>query len=132
MRTPWAVGWLLVCMARVCRWLGIDLFFSVRVDAESDGGCSGRGGPSDRGVARCPRDCTSYVGRATPHALHVPAAPHCRSDLYQSLGPAFKSAIKSGKKANEMDRSEWWTTSDGRASEEVENAEHGLLFSGIK
>ena len=32
-----------------------------------------------------------------------------------------------------MDRSEWWTTSDGRAEEEeVEKAEYGLLFWGIK
>ena len=86
----------------------------------------------------CPRNCTSHVGRATPHALHDPAAPHCCSDLYQSLGSvpdgvAFKLAIKSGKKVNEMDRSKWWTTSNGRvAEEEVEKAEHGLLFWGIK
>ncbi|KAG6375627.1 hypothetical protein JVT61DRAFT_3195 [Boletus reticuloceps] len=46
---------------------------------------------------------------------------------------AFESAIKSGKKAEEMDRSEWWTASDGRAlEEEVEKAKRGLLFLGIK
>ena len=74
---------LLVCIALV-GGLGL-VFFSVRVDAESDGGCSRRGGPSDRGVARSPRNCTSHVGRATPHALHVPAALHRRGDLYRSL-----------------------------------------------
>ena len=46
---------------------------------------------------------------------------------------AFESAIKSGKKAEEMDRSTWWTASDGRAlEEEVEKAKRGLLFLGIK
>ena len=46
---------------------------------------------------------------------------------------AFESAIKSGKKAEEMDRSEWWSASDGRAlEEEVEKAKRGLLFLGIK
>ena len=46
---------------------------------------------------------------------------------------AFESAIKSGKKAEEMDRSEWWTASDGRElEEEVEKAKRGLLFLGIK
>ena len=44
---------------------------------------------------------------------------------------AFESAIKSGKNA-EMDRSEWWTASDGRALEEVERAKRGLLFLEIK
>ena len=41
---------------------------------------------------------------------------------------SFESAIKSGKKAEEMDRSEWWTADDGRALEEVERAKRGLLF----
>jgi len=46
---------------------------------------------------------------------------------------AFESAIKGGKKAEEMDRSEWWTASDGRELEEaVEKAKQGLLFLGIK
>ncbi|KAI9571566.1 hypothetical protein HD554DRAFT_2168835 [Boletus coccyginus] len=46
---------------------------------------------------------------------------------------AFESAIKGGKKAEEMDRSEWWTASDGRALEEaVEKAKRGLLFLAIK
>ncbi|KAG8214189.1 hypothetical protein J3R82DRAFT_10978 [Butyriboletus roseoflavus] len=46
---------------------------------------------------------------------------------------AFESAIKSGKKAEEIDRSEWWTASDGRELEEaVEKAKRGLLFLGIK
>ena len=36
---------------------------------------------------------------------------------------AFESAMKSWKKAEEMDCSEWWTASDGRAlEEEVERA----------
>ncbi|KAF8840863.1 ribonuclease H-like protein [Paxillus ammoniavirescens] len=46
---------------------------------------------------------------------------------------AFESAIKSGKKAEDIDRSEWWTASDGRElEEEVEKAKRGLLFLGIK
>ena len=46
---------------------------------------------------------------------------------------AFESAIKGGKKAEEMDRSEWWTASDGRTLEEaVEKAKRGLLFLAIK
>ncbi|KAL4073757.1 hypothetical protein J3A83DRAFT_4090781 [Scleroderma citrinum] len=45
----------------------------------------------------------------------------------------FESAIKGGKKAEEMDRSEWWTAADGRElEEEVERAKRGLLFLGIK
>ncbi|KAH0828120.1 hypothetical protein J3R83DRAFT_3791 [Lanmaoa asiatica] len=58
--------------------------------------------------------------------------------LYASL-PArtavvsFESAIKGGKKAEEIERSEWWTASDGRElEEEVEKAKRGLLFLGIK
>jgi RNA exonuclease 1 len=42
----------------------------------------------------------------------------------------FESAIKSGKKAEEMDRSDWWTASDGRVLEEIEKAKYGLLFWG--
>lgn len=46
---------------------------------------------------------------------------------------AFESAIKGGKKAEEIDRSEWWTASDGRELEEVvERARRGMLFLGIK
>lgn len=46
---------------------------------------------------------------------------------------AFESAIRSGKKAEEINRSEWWTASDGRElEEEVEKAKRGLLFLGIK
>ena len=45
---------------------------------------------------------------------------------------AFESAFKSGEKTEKIDRSEWWTTSDGRAlDEEVEKAKCGLFF-GIK
>jgi RNA exonuclease 1 len=45
----------------------------------------------------------------------------------------FESAIKGGKKTEEMVRSEWWTASDGRELEEaVEKAKQGLLFLGIK
>ncbi|KAF9232680.1 hypothetical protein BU15DRAFT_54755 [Melanogaster broomeanus] len=45
----------------------------------------------------------------------------------------FESAIKNGKKAEDIDRSEWWTASDGRElEEEVERAKRGLLFLGIK
>lgn len=46
---------------------------------------------------------------------------------------AFETTIKSGKKAEEIDKSEWWTTSDGRVlEEEVEKTKRGLLFLGIK
>ncbi|KAI6001680.1 hypothetical protein F5J12DRAFT_894545 [Pisolithus orientalis] len=46
---------------------------------------------------------------------------------------AFEGAIRSGKKAEEMDRSEWWTAADGRElEEEVTRAKRGLLFLGIK
>ena len=45
----------------------------------------------------------------------------------------FESAIKSGKKAEDMDKSEWWTAADGRElEEEVERTRRGLLFLGIK
>ncbi|KIJ60064.1 hypothetical protein HYDPIDRAFT_99502 [Hydnomerulius pinastri MD-312] len=45
----------------------------------------------------------------------------------------FESAIKGGKKAEDIDRSEWWTASDGRElEEEVERAKRGLLFLSIK
>jgi hypothetical protein len=44
---------------------------------------------------------------------------------------ACESVIKSGNKA-EIDRSERWTASNGRAlEEEVEKDKRGLLFSGI-
>jgi RNA exonuclease 1 len=46
---------------------------------------------------------------------------------------ACESVIKSGKQAEEIDRSERWTASDGRAlEEEVEMAKRGLLYLGIK
>lgn len=45
----------------------------------------------------------------------------------------FESAIKNGKKAEDIDRSEWWTASDGRdLEEEVEKAKRGLLFLSMK
>lgn len=45
----------------------------------------------------------------------------------------FESAIRGGKKAEDMDKSEWWTSADGRElEEEVEHAKRGLLFLGIK
>ena len=40
---------------------------------------------------------------------------------------AFESATKSGENMEEMDRSEWWNASDGRALEEVEKAKRGLF-----
>ena len=44
---------------------------------------------------------------------------------------AFESAIKIGKKVEEMDRSEWWTASDVRALEEdVWKGKRGSLFFG--
>ena len=67
-------------------WVGIDCFCSDRVDAESDGGYTGRGSPFDRGVSRSTRNCPSHVGRATRHPLHVPPGPHHRGDLYRPLG----------------------------------------------
>ncbi|KAH7925607.1 hypothetical protein BV22DRAFT_1033761 [Leucogyrophana mollusca] len=46
---------------------------------------------------------------------------------------AFESAIKSGKRAEDIDKAEWWTANDGRElEEEVEKAKRGLLFLGIK
>ena len=43
------------------RWIGIDRLSSVRVDAESDSGCAGRGAPT----AGSPHDRPSYVERTT-------------------------------------------------------------------
>ncbi|OJA19892.1 hypothetical protein AZE42_12716 [Rhizopogon vesiculosus] len=46
---------------------------------------------------------------------------------------AFESAIRSGKNAEDMDKADWWTASDGRElEEEVEKAKRGLLFLGVK
>ncbi|KAG6332748.1 hypothetical protein ID866_6338 [Astraeus odoratus] len=46
---------------------------------------------------------------------------------------AFETAIKSGKKAEDIDKAEWWTAADGRElEEEVERAKRGLLFLAIK
>jgi RNA exonuclease 1 len=46
---------------------------------------------------------------------------------------AFESAIRGGKKAEEIDKADWWTASDGRElEEEVEKAKRGLLFLGVK
>jgi RNA exonuclease 1 len=45
----------------------------------------------------------------------------------------FESAIRSGKKAEDIDKADWWTAGDGRElEEEVEKAKRGLLFLGIK
>jgi RNA exonuclease 1 len=46
---------------------------------------------------------------------------------------AFDSAIRSGKKLEELDKDLWWTTSDGRELEEVvELTKRGLMFLCIK
>ncbi|KAJ8594443.1 ribonuclease H-like protein [Rhizopogon salebrosus TDB-379] len=46
---------------------------------------------------------------------------------------AFESAIRGGKNAEDMDKADWWTASDGRElEEEVEKAKRGLLFLGVK
>jgi RNA exonuclease 1 len=46
---------------------------------------------------------------------------------------AFDSAIRSGKKPEELDKDFWWTTSDGRELEEVvELTKRGLMFLCIK
>lgn len=46
---------------------------------------------------------------------------------------AFESAIRTGKKAEDMDKADWWTANDGRElEEEVEKAKRGLLFLGVK
>ena len=46
---------------------------------------------------------------------------------------AFETAIRSGKNAEDMDKADWWTASDGRElEEEVEKAKRGLLFLGVK
>ena len=99
------------------------------------------GGPSDRSVARSSRDCTGHVGRETRHVLRgIPSGAHhlviftghSDSRRMASLNArevAFESAIKSRKKTEELDRSEWWTASDGRAlEEEVEKAKRRLSF----
>ena len=71
-----------------------------------------------------------------PHTAVVIFTGHSDPRHMASLNArkvAFESAIKSGKKAEDIDRSEWWTASDGRAlEEEVEKAKRGLLFLGIK
>ena len=119
--------------------MGTDHLCSARVDPESDDGCAD---PSDRGVPRSARDCTS-VGLATRHLYaSLPArtavviftghSDPLRMASLNARKAAFESAIKSGKQAEEMDRSEWWTASDGRALEEVEKAKRGLFFRGIK
>jgi hypothetical protein len=122
-------------------WVGIDRCCLVRVDAESDGGCTG---PSDRSVSRSARDCPGHIG---PQLVTLYASLPARAAVVSFTGHsdprrvaslnarevAFESAIKSGKKAEEIDLSEWWTASDGRAlEEEVEMAMRGLLFLGIK
>ena len=43
---------------------------------------------------------------------------------------AFESAITSRKKAEKIDRPEWWTAIERRALEEVEKAKRGMLFWG--
>jgi hypothetical protein len=92
----------------------------VRVDAESDGGCTG---PSDRSVSRSARDCPGHIG---PQLVTLYASLPARAAVVSFTGHsdprrvaslnarevAFESAIKSGKKAEEIDRSEWWTASD--------------------
>ena len=40
----------------------------------------------------------------------------------------FESTIEGEKKADEIERSQWWTPSDGRALEDVEKAKRGLLL----
>lgn len=46
---------------------------------------------------------------------------------------AFESAIRGGKNAEDMDRADWWTASNGRElEEEVEKTKRGLLFLGVK
>ncbi|KAI6037556.1 hypothetical protein EDC04DRAFT_3141981 [Pisolithus marmoratus] len=56
-----------------------------------------------------------------------------RMSVLNARKSAFESAIKSGKKAEDIDRSEWWTAANGRElEEEVERAKRGLLFLGIK
>jgi len=128
------------CECALLVWVGRG--WSVEADAESDGGCTGRSGPSDKGVARSARDCTSHVERTTHHALRLLSGAHpCviftgHSDPRRMVSLsvrkiAFESAIKSGKKTEEMGRFEWWTASDGRVSEEeVEKAKRGFIFGG--
>lgn len=56
-----------------------------------------------------------------------------RMAILNARKSTFESAIKSGKKAEDMDKSEWWTAADGRElEEEVERTRRGLLFLGIK
>lgn len=56
-----------------------------------------------------------------------------RMSVLNARKSTFESAIRSGKKAEDIGRSEWWTAADGRElEEEVERAKRGLLFLGIK
>lgn len=46
---------------------------------------------------------------------------------------AFETALRNGKKPEDMERETWWTMVDGRElEEEVEKAKRGLLFLGVK
>ena len=55
-------------------------------DAGTDGRCTSRGVPSNRGVARSLRDCTSHAERTTHHALRVPFGAHRRGNIHRPLG----------------------------------------------
>jgi hypothetical protein len=78
MRTLWVVS--VRCLSV---WVGIDRCCLDRVDAESDGGCTG---PSDRSVSRSARDSSSHIGRAARHPVRVPPGRHRGGELHWSLG----------------------------------------------
>jgi RNA exonuclease 1 len=45
----------------------------------------------------------------------------------------FETALKGGKKLEDLEKDMWWSTADGRElEEEAEKAKRGLLFVGIK
>ncbi|KAG9316877.1 hypothetical protein JVU11DRAFT_2953 [Chiua virens] len=103
------------------------------------------GRPAERGVSRSDRCGSSRAERATHHAVCGSASADRLGDLHRPLGSASHGVSqraqgrsltprsRAGKKPTDMDRSEWWTASDGRAlEEEVEKAKRGLLFLGIK
>jgi hypothetical protein len=100
-----------VCVAR--GRVGIDRFCSDRVNAESDGGCTGRGGPSDRGPeALATAQATLEMQLVTlyaslPARTAVVLTGHSdprRMILLNARKVAFESAVESGKKVEEMNR----------------------------
>ena len=73
---------------------------------------------------------TSLPARTTVAIFTGHSDPRRKASL-NARKVAFESAIKIGKKAEEMDRSVWWTASDVRAlKEDVWKVERGSLILG--